>query len=93
VLALGHGETNSAQSFLVRSSFNNGRLAAPQYPPASCQLRTHAPQQREHHYSINLVGTTEQREWDREAERLGASCLDGGRSKLLRFLVGIQNFA
>src|SRR5258708_2801309 len=27
---LGHGETNSLQSFPVRSIFNNGRLAAPQ---------------------------------------------------------------
>src|SRR6266571_2392870 len=33
----GHGETNSPRTFLVRSTFNNGRLAAPQYPPASCQ--------------------------------------------------------
>jgi hypothetical protein len=37
---MGHGETNSAQSFFVRSTFNNGRPVAPQYPPASCQLRT-----------------------------------------------------
>jgi hypothetical protein len=36
----GHGETNSPQSFLVRSIFNTGRLAAPQYPLASCQEQT-----------------------------------------------------
>src|ERR1700730_1728959 len=35
---MGHGETNSVRAFLVRSIFDNGRLAAPQYPPASCPL-------------------------------------------------------
>jgi hypothetical protein len=42
---VGHGQKNSPQAYVVRSIFNTGRLAAQQYPPASCQLLTHAPQQ------------------------------------------------
>jgi hypothetical protein len=30
-------QKNSPRAFLVRSIFNSRRLAAPQYPPASCQ--------------------------------------------------------
>jgi hypothetical protein len=34
---MGHGENNSAQSFLVRSTFNTRRLAAPQQTAVECQ--------------------------------------------------------
>jgi hypothetical protein len=42
----GHGQKNSPQAFIVRSTFNDGRLAAPQYPPASCHEQTYGIEQR-----------------------------------------------
>jgi hypothetical protein len=42
---MGHEETNSAKSFLVRSTFNSGRLSAPQRTAVECQCG-HAPFRR-----------------------------------------------
>jgi hypothetical protein len=71
-----HGRKNSAQSILVRSTFNSGRLAAPQRTAGPCHEQTIRPWSRRHEFeparpSANMLVSSPQRAGLPPSRRVG----------------------